>query len=60
MKKTPVQAAEMVRACQAAAALPMLVGVGRRGRTVNRISGYPAFRDNALCFAAGAVPGGRL
>ena len=26
-EKTPVQAAEMVRACQAAAALPMLVGV---------------------------------
>jgi len=44
-EKTPVQAAEMVRACQAAAALPMLVGVGEEGGTVNRISGYPAFRD---------------
>ena len=44
-EKTPVQAAEMVRACQAAAALPMLVGVDEEGGTVNRISGYPAFRD---------------
>ena len=35
----------MVRACQAAAALPMLVGVDEEGGTVNRISGYPAFRD---------------
>ena len=33
-EKTPVQAAEMVRACQAAAALPMLVGVDEEGGTV--------------------------
>jgi len=61
-EKTPVQAAEMVRACQAAAALPMLGGGGEEGGAGNRqpyqrISGFPR---HALCFAAGAVPGGRL
>ena len=65
-EKTPVQAAEMVRACQAAAALPMLVGEFCAG--VRRKHGPGGFhlqkelwpergRDGAVCAHRGGDDG---
>ena len=43
--KTPEQAAADIQSFQEASKLPMLIGVDEEGGTVNRISRYPAFRQ---------------
>ena len=44
--KTPEQVKEAIASYQAAASIPMLIGVDEEGGTVTRVSRYPAFREN--------------
>lgn len=43
--KTPAQTAQDIQAIQAAAQVPLLIGVDEEGGSVNRISRYKAFRE---------------
>ena len=43
--QTPESVSENIQAYQEQAKIPMLIGVDEEGGTVNRISRYPAFRD---------------
>ena len=62
--RTPDQAAQAIESYQAAADIPLLIGVDEEGGTVTRVSRYPAYRDSRFqspqaVYAAGGLDGVR-
>ena len=58
--RTPEQAAQAIGSYQAAVDIPLFIGVDEEGGTVNRISRYPAYRDEPFpspqeLYAAGGL-----